>query len=258
MFPLYTADGLSSKSLSELKVLARQIGVSAFPGKLSRKDTFVNAIISHQQAAVELVQSICDELVAEHEAQIKVEAQRDFAAEEAAILAEIESVGDALNSFILSDNFAGSDCPEVRRLEEKLDALSQRYQEVCNERSEAIGSNFEPIIDIWWQGESNGAVSIDGGNSYRAFRVLDMHSDCPIVKLICSKKNELDSRWIATKNNRYMRAVLEAVPAHIQQLANEIWEDGEIVGYQDSNDEGPINRGEGRGRIEPAGEWVEF
>lgn len=254
MFQIYTVDALSSKHINELKLIAHQMGAAVF-GDHRRKSSFVNAIVSHQQATVELVQSICDELVAEHEAEIaEAQPQLDFAAEEAAILAEIESVGDALNSFILSDAFAGCDCPEIRRLEEELDALNQRYQEMCSEHLEAIGANYEPIVDIWWQGENNGSVSIDGGNSYRAFRVLDMQSDCPIVKLVSSKKNELDSRWVTTKNNRYMQAVLEAIPARIQQLASEIWEDGEIVGYED-NGEGPINRGDGRGgRIE----FVEF
>jgi hypothetical protein len=278
MFPVYTADQLSALKKPVLEEIAAKIG--AVPTADRRfKSSWVQAVLDSQAtivpvATVEEVEEEAqdwqeevttiiefdddDEEYAEPDAFFK---SRDFIAEENAIIAQINVISDALNFAILSD-FYSPDCPNIRKLEEDVDALNLQLQQVADAHREYIQSlcrDAEPIADIWWQGENNGAVSIDGGQTYRCFRVLDMLSDRPVIKLIVSKKQEIDSRWATTKNNRYIQAVLDAIPAHIKQIASEIWENGEVVGYGGENDE-PPNRGDsGRGRIE-ANEWgwVEF
>jgi hypothetical protein len=252
MNPVYTVQTLNGKLISELKAIAHAIAPTV-KGDLRKKATWVEAIVSHQQAAIERVEVIAEEVVTE----IAEAPKRDFIAEENAIIEQINILSDALNFAILSDSYS-AECPGIRKLEEDVDALNIKLQEIADTHRQYIQSlcaDIEPIVDIWWQGDSNGAVSIDGGNTYRCFRVIDMLSDSPIVKLIVSKKNEIDSRWATTKNNRYMQAVLEAIPAHIQQVASEIWEDGEVVGYGEDQ---PPGRGDGRGGRIEAEIWDEF
>lgn len=244
MNPIYTAECLNGKLISELKAIVRAIGATV-EGDLRRKVSWVEAIIAHQ-APIEAVASVTEEIQ-----------QRNFIAEEDAIIEKINILSDALNFAILSE-FYSAECPGIRKLEDDVDTLNFQLQQITDAHREYIQSlcaDIEPIVDIWWQSDNGGAVSIDGGNTYRCFRVVDMLSDLPVVKLIASKKNEIDSRWATTKNNRYMRAVLEAIPAHIKQVANEIWEDGEVIGYDEDQ---PPGRGDGRGGRIEAEIWDEF
>lgn len=270
MFPVYTTVDLSGKSLSELKAIARQLG--AVPtADLRKRANWVEAILDSQTAIVAVTVEVevdpdeedwQDEVptiielddVEYDEPDAIAQIERDFIAEEDAIIDQINILSDVLNFAIFSDSYS-ADCPGIRKLEEDVDALNFQLQQVANAHREYIQSlcrDIDPIVDIWWQGESNGAVSIDGGQTYRCFRVLDMLSDRPIVKLVVSKGNEIDSRWATTKNNRYMRAVIDIIPTHIKQLASEVWEDGEIVGcVVGCEDQQPPGRGDGRGgRIE--------
>jgi hypothetical protein len=273
MNPFYTAEVLSSLSLVEIKAIARKIGATP-TADLRKRANWVQAILAIQPVAVTVEEEVedwqeevptiieldDDEKYAEPDAVLK---GRDFIAEENTIIGQINIISDALNFAILSDSYS-ADCPGIRKLEEDIDALNLQLQQVADAHREYIQSlcrDAEPIADIWWQGENNGAVSIDGGQTYRCFRVLDMLSDRPVIKLIVSKKQEIDSRWATTKNNRYIQAVFDAIPAHIKQIASEIWENGEVVDYSGENDE-PPNRGDnGRGRIEAVENewgWVEF
>jgi hypothetical protein len=271
MNPFYTAEVLSSLSLIEIKAIARKIGATP-TADLRKRASWVDAILDSQTAIVSVVtveevedvntviESDDDEEYADPDASVTAP-KRDFIAEETEIIAQINILCDALNFSILSDSYS-ADCPGIRKLEEDVDALNQQLQEISDAHREYIRSfcATEPIVDIWWQSDTNGAVSIDGGQTYRCFRVLDMLS-APVIKLISSRKTEIDSRWQTTKNNRYIQAILEALPAHIKQIASEIWEDGEVVNYSGENDE-PPNRGDnGRGRIEAVENewgWVEF
>lgn len=256
MFPIYTVDALVSKSLSELRVIARQVGAT-IAGDLRRKATYAEAIVAHQQAAVELVESIVDEVVEEHEARVAA----DFIADQDEIIEQINILADALNFAILSDNY-DANCPNIRTLEEGVAQLNLELEGVNNLHRKYIESlccadaDIEPEvdIDIWWQSNTNGAVSIDGGNSYRCFRVLDMLTNYPVIKLLVSGKKEIDSRWATTKSNRYIKTVLGAIPAHIQRIAKEIRKGDEVVDLVP--DQQPPGRGDGRGgRIDEFGEF---
>lgn len=279
MFPVYTAESLAAKSRDELKAIARQIGASAI-GDHRRKSTFIDAIIAHQRAAVESIESICDELVAEHEAELgnaKPAANRDFIAEENAIIEQIDIISDAINFAILSGSY-NPKCPDIIKLEADRDALNQQLIEVAaahQARNDAewdaldreIGQTLAKLAppSVWWYDKYNGTVEVDGQK--RQFKAMAIYSQQPVVKLLSAAGKWIDSRWDKTSNNRYIAAVLTDIPRHLEGLEQkhkefiefgsdgEIWDGQVFLGYEEDR---PPGKGDGRGRIEPVNEWVEF
>ena len=127
----------------------------------------------------------------------------------------------------------------------------------------------EPIIKFWWFNDSQGTVTV--GGEKRQFEVISLYGERPLVRILSSKGDWIDSRWKTSNNNRYIKALIEvgvpqkrdelyqramqsAAPATncYKQLSN--LNDWELI--FNSTDDQPPGRGDGRGgRVES--EWVE-
>jgi hypothetical protein len=241
MFPVYTAEVLLSLSLVEVKAIARKIG--AVPtADLRKRASWVEAIINSQASKI---QSVADELVAE-------------------ITADIDAVADAAQAAVYQ-----GESEAHRELEEQLAATQKLLASVqttlSNQMAEVRGliARIDAVIapskvEFWWHDNQRGTVTVD--NEKRQFEVIHLYGH-PVVQVLSSKGQWVDSRWASAKNNRYINAILAEIPSHIQRIHdrillsdpiahdcdNEIWEDGELIGY--TNDQ-PPGRGDGRGRIE--------
>lgn len=253
MNPFYTVETLSSLSLVEIKAIARKIG--AVPtADLRKRASWVEAIINSQAARI---QSVADELVAE-------------------ITADIDAVADAAQAAVYQGD-SESQRNFEERMVESLELLANVQAKINSQLEEVQGqmasirgviARIDAVItppEIWWYDNTKGTVTIAGEK--RQFEVLALYGN-PTVQVLSSAGIWIDSRWHTAKNNRYINAILAEIPNHIQRIHdrillsdpiahdcdNEIWEDGELVGYTDDE---PPNRGDnGRGRIES--EWIEF
>lgn len=251
MNPFYTAEALSSLSLTEIKTIARKIG--AVPtADLRKRASWITAILDSQ---VGKIQSVANELVAE-------------------ITADIDAVADAAQAAVYEGNSEAH-----RELEEQLAATQEVLASVqitlSNQMAEVRGLIAridaviqEPKIEVWWLDNHQGTVTVDGEK--RQFKIASLYGS-PVVQILSSKGQWVDSRWYSARNNRYINAVLAEIPGHIQRIHDrilasdpmqsdaEIWEDNELIGYGEDE---PPNRGDsGRGRIEAVKNewgWVEF
>lgn len=255
MNPFYTAEALSSLPLLQIKAIARKIGATP-TADLRKRDSWIDAILDSQAGKI---QSVANELVAE-------------------ITADIDAVADAAQAAVYEGNSQAH-----RELEEQLaatqEALAAAQTILSNQMAEVRGLIAridaviqEPKIEFWWFDNYQGTVTVDGKK--RQFKIVSLYGDNPVVQILSSKGQWVDSRWYSARNNRYINAVLAEIPGHIQAMHDrilasdsmqsdagdgEIWEDCELVGY---NDDEPPNRGDsGRGRIEAVENkwgWVEF
>lgn len=256
MFPVYTVDVLSNKSLSELKAIARQL--DAVPtADLRKRANWVEAILNSQAANI---QRVADELIAE-------------------ITADIDAVADAAQAAVYANDSEAQRSFDDR-MAESLELLANVQANINSQLAEVQSqmSSIRSVIaridavaappEIWWYNNTKGTVTVAGEK--RQFEVLALYGN-PIVQVLSSSGTWIDSRWHTARNNRYINAVLGAIPEHISAIhdrilnspiaewenSNEIWDGDDFLGYAD---EEPPNRGDnGRGRVEcGADEWGEF
>jgi hypothetical protein len=256
MFPVYTAEALSSLSLAAIKEIARKIG--AVPtADLRKRASWMQAILDSQ---VDKIQSVADELVAE-------------------LTADIDAVADAAQAAVYQ-----GDSEAHREIEEKLAAtqelLAVAQNTLSNQMAEVRGLIARidaviapPQVEFWWFDNYQGTVTVDGKK--RQFKIVSLYGGSPVVQILSSKGQWVDSRWYSARNNRYINAVLAEIPGHIQAMHDrilasdsmqsdagdeEIWDGDIFLGNEDEDDE-EIYRGKGRGRIETVKNewgWVEF
>ncbi len=223
---------------------------------MRKRASWVESVLNSQASQI---QAVADELVAE-------------------ITADIDAVADAAQAAVYEGN-----SETHRELEEQLattqEVLAAAQTILSNQMAEVRGLIArsdaviqEPKIEFWWFDNYQGTVTVDGKK--RQFKVVSLYGGSPVVQILSSKGQWVDSRWYSARNNRYINAVLAEIPGHIQAMHDrilasdpmqsdagdgEIWEDGELIGFGD--DELP-NRGDnGRGRIEAVEnewEWAEF
>lgn len=253
MQPLYTVDILSNKSFGEIKAISRQLG--AVPtADLRKRSNWIEAILDSQAINI---QRVADDLIAE-------------------ITADIDAVADAAQAA------ANANDPEAHRsfedrMADSLELLANVQAKINSQLEEIQGqmslirgaiARIDAVIEpeIWWYDNTKGTVTVAGEK--RQFEVLALCGN-PTVQVLSSSGTWIDSRWHTARNNRYINAVLAAIPDHILQIhdhilnspipeyenSNEIWDGNEFIGYEEQ----PPGRGDGRGRIEcKADEWGEF
>jgi hypothetical protein len=254
MFPVYTADQLSALSLPEIKVIAGKIGATP-TADLRKRASWVQAVLDSQVAKI---QSVADELVAE-------------------ITADIDAVADAAQAAVYQgDSEAHSNFEQ--RMTESLELLANVQAKINSQLEEVQGqmasirgviARIDAVItppQIWWYDNTKGTVTIAGEK--RQFEVLALYGN-PTVQVLSSAGTWIDSRWHTAKNNRYINAVLAAIPSHIQTIHdrillsdsveydcdNEIWDGDDFLGYSEDQ---PPGRGDGRDRVEAVANNDEF
>jgi hypothetical protein len=104
---------------------------------------------------------------------------------------------------------------EAKRLGDLASALLDKYEALITAAlaTESMticesAIEVEPAPSVVWVSESAGTVSIDGGENYRAFRLIGDWRQGATIKLITSA-GEISSRWRTTKGNRYINAIRE-------------------------------------------------
>lgn len=246
MQSLYAPDELKTLPIAKLKSLAAERGIELAPGTDKRvKDNWVTLLTEVNAGTVTAEEFATFEFPASEPAET-VEMQ-------ALILSAIDATAIAEQSAILSNDQESARC-----LGETVDRLLEQYQSLIDLSIENLAADFSDCLgtaDILWASPFIGSVSVDGGNSYRVFRVLEAATDCPVVKVQTSSGVEIDSRWKTTAANRYIKAVLDALPGRIEDLEAAMFTDCQIVkaAHYSTEDtpagEGPPIRGDGRGRI---------
>lgn len=238
MNPFYNAEVLNGKLIGELRNIAETIGASP-KGHKGHKATWIEAIVAHQAARIE---SVASNLVEE-------------------LVGEIDSVADAAQAAVYERNSKAH-----ARLEEQLldlQVLMADIQEQLLLDISAIRNTIAqidrvlPPAKLWWWNNQHGTVEIEGEK--RQFKVsMIYYSDCPIVEVQSLSGTWINSQWHTAKNNRYINAVLAAIPdrilnSPIEENDNEIWDGDDFLGYSEDQ---PPGRGDGRGgRIEAYDEF---
>lgn len=243
MSVFYTVESLSNKKIAELKAIASVAGIEPV-GNRSHCSTWIDAILSHQAVAIK---SVADDVVAKLVADIAPTVE--LPADTIALLAEIDARFD--------------------KAFEVIDSLKSQYKEAIA-KIDRLTAKTEPISKIWWYSSTHhqGTVTIDNGEPHQ-FRVVSLYSDCPEIELLATNGVWVNSRWRTASNNRYINAVIAAIPARRDAMyalalnANpfcksdgEIWDGNDFLGYEDQQ---PPGRGDGRGRIDcKSWEGIEF
>lgn len=245
MNPIYTAESLNGKLISELKAIARTIGATV-EGDLRKKATWVKAIVAHQVARIE---SVASNLVEE-------------------LVGEIDSVADAAQAAVYECNSEAHARLEGQLLD--LQVLMADIQTQLSLDISAIRTTIAeidrvlPPAQIWWWDNQHGTVEIDGEK--RQFKAVKMYGE-PVVEIQSMSGTWINSQWNTAKNNKYINAVLKAIPdrisevhdrilnSPIQENDNEIWDGNDFIGYSEDQ---PPGRGDGRGGRIEAEIWDEF
>lgn len=144
---------------------------------------------------------------------------------EQGLLATLNLLADAEQAAILENR------------QEDARKFSDAYEETLAEYEAVIGKSIESLaresmaiceqgeaVRVTWQGEAIGTVSVDYGATERVFTILDLFTTNPVIKVITTNGTVIDSRWQTTRNNRYIKAVQEAIPARLAKLVDEICE----------------------------------
>lgn len=221
MQALYTPDELKTLPIAKLKGLATERGIELASGTDKRvKDNWI-ALLTEATAG-----TVTAEEFATFEGP-EVPETAEAAEMEALILSAIDSAAIAEQEAILNN-----DQDSARNFGETVDRLLEQYQGLIDFNIKNLAPDLatpSAATDIFWASPFVGSVSVDGGESYRVFRVIDAATDNPVVKVQTSAGVEIDSRWKTTAGNRYIKAVLEALPARIEALSAAMFTDCEIV-----------------------------
>lgn len=114
---------------------------------------------------------------------------------------------------------------EAKRLGDLASELLDKYEALIRAKTAALAAEsmaicesaieVEPAPCVVWVSESAGTVSIDGGENYRAFRLIGDWRQGATIKLITSA-GEISSRWKTTKGNRYINAIRDDIDKRLQ------------------------------------------
>jgi hypothetical protein len=216
----YTTSELYTLSIRELKAIAAAKQVTPAEDKDKRfKENWIEAIQFAEIGAVLTSEWLAEESLAE----VSDVTAADEATEiEQDLLASLNQLADAEQAAILENRQE-----DARKYSEAYDETLAQYEAVINASIESLASESMAICEavrVDWHGENIGTVSIDYGATARVFHVLDLVTTNPVIKVITSNGTEIDSRWQSTANNRYIKAVREAIPAKIADMVNAICE----------------------------------
>lgn len=255
MATVYTTEALQTMKIAEMKAIAAANGLEVAPGQnKSYKSTWLDLL----SAAI-----------------VEVEAgtvtPEEFAAfESPAQVPDVEATPEASNDLeeILKDAIAAAadaeqdainrnDWEAARTYSDQGDRLLEQYKNYLQHQIDRLAINSMDIpqpASVLWYSAFVGVVSVDRGDTVRAFRVLDAATDQPVVMLQTSSGIELDSRWITTAGNRYIKAVLAALPAQLEKVTAAMFSGAEVVATLrgaircgEGNGDGERPRGGGRG-----------
>lgn len=256
MQTLYTPEALETMTIATMKAIAadRGLEVPAGKNKVYRStwiDLLASAAIAGTVTAEEFATFEDPAPTASSEAPEEVE----DAEIEDVLKTAIEAASDAEQAAILSEDLDGA-----RAYGEQVDRLLEQYQRLIDYKIDRLAVNSLPVPPaplILWASPFMGSVSIDGGETCRAFRVIDAATDQPVVLLQTTAGIEIDSRWITTAGNRYIKAVFAALPDRLASLERAMFTGADLVpatkcsGEGNGDGEGPRGgRGDGgdRGR----------
>ena len=248
MQALYTISELKAMPIAKLKGLAAERGIEPAPGTDKRvKDNWIDLLVEVTAGTV-----TAEEFATFSEPNTPEVTEANEI--EALILSAIDSASAAEQEAILNN-----DQELARSHSETVDRLLEQYQgliefKIDNLAPSLAETSTQTETDIFWASPFTGCVSVDGGESYRTFRVIDAATDCPVVKVQTTAGIEIDSRWKTTAGNRYIKAVVEALPDRLEALATEMFTGRrEVVATEThcssegTTGEGPIRGGNGNG-----------
>lgn len=217
----YTTSELCNLSIRELKAIA--LTKQTKPTKDARhKQNWIDAIESADAGVVLTTDWLANDV--ESLTQVSDSAPTDEETEiEQGLKAALDALADAEQDAIFKN-----DQESARAFSEAYDRTLAEYQAVISVSIEKLARDSMPICEqgeqvrVNWEGESAGTVSIDYGATLRVFRVIDLFIPDPVIKVITSNGTEIDSRWQTTANNRYIKAIREAIPVRLAEMVEDI------------------------------------
>lgn len=223
MIPVYTIEALNTRTIAELKSIAATLGIAP-EGNKTKRTTWIDAIIAHQAT----IQSVADI------APVAVELPQDTLD----LLAEIDARFDQAFEVIAN--------------------LKSQYSQAIAKIDSIIAA--KPVSNIWWYSinHQHGTVTID--QECRQFRVVSLYGDRPEVEVQAADGTWVNSRWQSAKNNRYINAVIEGIPARRDEMYQRVIDTPMSEFDLAEECDQPPGRGDGRGRIdaEIESDWIEF
>lgn len=256
MQTLYTPEDLGTMTIATMKAIAADKGLEVPAGKNKvYRATWIDLLTSAVAGTVTTEEfATFEDPAADPDL---VEATEDTEIEQV-LLDAVNAASDAEQAAILSE-----DLDSARAYAEQVDRLLEQYERLIDYKMQRLAINSIPVppaVNIVWASPFVGSVSIDSGETFRAFRVIDAATDRPVVLLQTSAGVEIDSRWITTAGNRYIKAVFEALPDRLASVERAMFTGADLVpankcSGDTHNDEGGPRGGKGdgsdRGRLVP-------
>ena len=253
MQTLYTPEDLGTMTIATMKAIAAEQGLEVPAGKNKvYRATWIDLLTSAVAGTVTAEEFATFEDPAPAAEQGNAEATEDAEIEQV-LLNAINAAGDAEQAAIMAEDLAGAAV-----YGEQVDRLLEQYQRLIEYKIDRLAANSLPVPSsplILWASPFVGSVSIDGGETCRAFRVIDAATDRPVVLLQTTAGIEIDSRWITTAGNRYIKAVFAALPDRLASLERAMFTGSDLIpvtkcsGEGNGDGEGPRGgRGDGSDR----------
>lgn len=244
MATVYTTEALQTMKIADMKAIAAANGLEVAPGlNKSYKSTWFD-LLSAAFVKVEAGTVTPEEFAAFEspaqvpDAEVTPEASSDL---EQILKNAIDAASDAEQAAIYSN-----DLDKARDYSDQVDRLLTQYTEYIQHQIDnlAINSTATPEPEpasVLWYSAFMGVVSIDPAEEFRSFRILNAATDQPVVKLQTKSGIELDSRWQKCTGNRYIKAVLAALPAQLEKVTAAMFSGAEVA----TSLHGAIRCGEG-------------
>ena len=248
---MYTIEILSALPIKEIKQIAAEMsGVKDAVKDARKKTDWIEAIVYAVAGTVPAEvfdQPQIDQPTEINQQPAEIDGQPGHvpvmsgtpAESEQALRQQIDAASEAEQAAIVAGNQ-----PEAERLSTVVSKLLDSYESIIKAQIDALASESMKICDtiapvqvnppesVEWVSNRAGTVSIDGGLTYRAFRLLgDWRQQGVCIKLITST-GEISSRWTTTTGNRYIRAIKEDIAKRISkhlaaaQIDLSQWADG--------------------------------
>lgn len=255
MQTLYTVEGLEKMTIAAMKAIAADNGLEVPAGKNKvYRATWIDLLTAPVAGTVTAEEFATFEDPAPDSDLLESVEDTEI---EQVLLDAVNAASDAEQAAIMAEDLAGA-----QSYGEQVDRLLEQYERLIEYKMQRLAINSIPVppaVNIIWASPFVGSVSIDSGETFRAFRVIDAATDSPVVLLQTSAGAEIDSRWITTAGNRYIKAVFAALPDRLASVERAMFTGADLVpvikcsdGEGNGDGEGPRGgRGDGsdRGRL---------
>lgn len=225
MQTLYTPENLQTMTIAAMKKIAadKNLEVPAGKNKVYRA-TWIDLLTSAVAGTVTAAEFATFEDPANNPESVETTEDAEI---EQVLLDAVNAASDAEQAAIMAEDLDGA-----QSYGGQVDRLLEQYQRLIEHKMQRLAINSIPVppaVNIVWASPFVGSVSIDSGETFRAFRVIDAATDSPVVLLQNTAGIEIDSRWTTTAGNRYIEAVFEVLPDRLASIERAMFSGADVI-----------------------------